>query len=152
MCLSLDFISLFRYMRIPQQVDWVAVATKTGYNSASTARCRWAQIRRELLAIESGVPVLKSLSKPRVKKENGEKQVGSGTNHSPLGVTKSVPMKGRSKSIGAKGNEGGVKGRKVRIGKGKKVKDESDNEEDEEQYMEKFDDASDEIDIDGQGH
>ncbi len=129
-------------------MDWVAVAAKTGYNSASTARCRWGQIRRELLAVESGVPIPKSPSKSRVKKEAVKMDIGGRPNSSSSRVTKSVPVKGRSKSVSTKSNGEVVKGQKARVEKGERMKGESDDVVDKKHYREKSDDTSDEMRID----
>ncbi|KAH7413395.1 hypothetical protein BKA64DRAFT_741084 [Cadophora sp. MPI-SDFR-AT-0126] len=95
------FQAIFANMKESPNVDWVTVAATAGYNSASTARTRFGQIRRELLK-GNGSAEPQSPSKPRSKKESGKNEVGSGTNLSSSKVTKSMPMKGRSKSVGSK--------------------------------------------------
>ncbi|KAK0122380.1 hypothetical protein ONS95_010620 [Cadophora gregata] len=104
------FQAIFTNMKETPDVDWAVVAATAGYNSPSTARFRFGQIRRELLK-KDGSAEPKSPSKPRVKKETLKNEIGSGTNLSPSKVAKSIPMRGRSKSVGVnfgRGNKGNV--------------------------------------------
>ena len=117
------------------QVDWVTVAATAGYNSASTARTRFGQIRRELLKGD-GLAEPKSPTKPRAKKSTVKNAIGSGTNLSPSKVSKSIPMRGRSKSVGGKPGRGP---------KGKICMEEDDEEEVDE--MEGAGDPADEMEM-----
>ncbi|PVH80952.1 hypothetical protein DL98DRAFT_626436 [Cadophora sp. DSE1049] len=129
------FQAIFANMKETPDVDWVTVAATAGYNSASTARTRFGQIRRELLKGD-GSTGPKSPSKPRSKKDSVKNEVGSGTNLSPSKVSKSIPMRGRSKSVGGKPGRGP---------KGKKTKEEDEDED--EDGTEKADAAADEMEM-----
>lgn len=105
---------------IPPQVDWDLVAERTGYNSGTTAKVRYGQIKRAIGIKEYGtIERAPAAAKPRAKKvdENGnpivtprkprakkEKEVGSGTNKTPSKVTKAHTSK--SKLSPAKVNDG----------------------------------------------
>lgn len=117
------------------QVDWVTVAATAGYNSASTARTRFGQIRRELLKGD-GSAEPKAATEPPAKKSSIKNTIGSGTNLSPSKVSKSIPMRGRSKSVGGKPG----RGPKGKIGK------EEDHDEGVDE-REKAGDAADEVEM-----
>ncbi|KAH9217312.1 hypothetical protein DL95DRAFT_459517 [Leptodontidium sp. 2 PMI_412] len=130
------FQAIFANMKETPEVNWVAVAATAGYNSASTARTRFEQIRGELLKGDGSAGPT-SPSKPRVKKESVKSEVGTGTNIAPSKVAKSIPMRGRNKGMG---------GRAGRGPNSKKVKKEEEEEEMDEK-MEKVDGASAEMEI-----
>ena len=84
------------------QVDWDVIAQKSGYNNGNTAKTRFNQIKKKYFSpANHGVPGSHSPNapaKPRAKKENAEKAVGSGTNTGASKVTKARTPKKKSKA------------------------------------------------------
>ncbi|KAG4428130.1 hypothetical protein IFR05_016387 [Cadophora sp. M221] len=130
------FQAIFANMKETPDVDWAIVAATAGYNSASTARTRFGQIRRELQK-RDGSSEPKSPFKPRAKKDSVKQELGSGANPSPFKVTKSIPMRGRNKVTG---------GRARRGSNSKKAKKEEEGE-DMDKEMGNIDDTSDGLEL-----
>jgi hypothetical protein len=85
------------------QVDWDFVASKHGYNSGSTARVRFGQIKKKYASSDDGDDTATTTSKPtpskpRAKNEKAEKGPGSGTNNGASKVTKPRATKKKSKA------------------------------------------------------